>query len=289
MPGAHPSAEFAPQPFEEPIRAELFGVERLEQHAESLAAAQPVMSELEKGRRLLPRVEDNGRVLREAYRAIAKAIREDRAITPAAEWLVDNFHIVDEQLREIRDDLPAGFYWQLPKLTEGPLAGYPRVYGIAWAFVAHTDSRFDPETLRRFVRAYQRIQPLTIGELWAIAITLRVVLVENLRRLSVRILSSMQARKSADRLADGLLGLSSGVPEAIAIFLQDLEVKQLKKPFLVQLLQRLRYQDQAVTPTLKWINEKLAQMKLTADEIVSIEHNNQSAANVTIRNIITSM
>src|SRR3989475_9104415 len=179
MPGAHPSAEFAPQPFEEPIRAELFGVERLEQHAESLAAAQPVMSELEKGRRLLPRVEDNGRVLREAYRAIAKAIREDRAITPAAEWLVDNFHIVDEQLREIRDDLPAGFYWQLPKLTEGPLAGYPRVYGIAWAFVAHTDSRFDPETLRRFVRAYQRIQALTIGELWAVAITLRVVLVED--------------------------------------------------------------------------------------------------------------
>src|SRR2546428_13683708 len=80
--------------------------------------------------------------------------------------------------------LPAGFYWQLPKLTEGPLAGYPRVYGIAWAFVAHTDSRFDPETLRRFVRAYQRIQPLTIGELWAVAITLRVVLVENLRRLA---------------------------------------------------------------------------------------------------------
>src|SRR2546425_818902 len=174
MPSAHPSAEFAPQPLEEPIRAELFGVERLEQHAGSLAAAQHVMSELEKGRRLLPRVEDNGRVLREAYRAIAKAIREDRAITPAAEWLVDNFHIVDEQLREIRDDLPAGFYWQLPKLTEGPLAGYPRVYGIAWAFVAHTDSRFDPETLRRFVRAYQRIQPLTIGELWAVAITLRV-------------------------------------------------------------------------------------------------------------------
>ena len=64
---------------------------------------------------------------------------------------------------------PRGFYRELPKLAEGPLAGYPRVYGIAWAFVAHTDSRFDPETLRRFVRAYQRVQPLTIGELWAVA------------------------------------------------------------------------------------------------------------------------
>src|SRR6266481_8249719 len=166
-----------------PIRAELFGVERLEQHAESLAAAQPVLSGTVRGRPLLPRVQDNGRFLRETYRAVAKAIREERSIVPAAEWLVDNFHIVDEQLREIRDDLPPGFYRELPKLADGPFAGYPRVYGIAWAFVAHTDSRADPETLRRFVHAYQRVQPLTIGELWAVAITLRVVLVENLRRL----------------------------------------------------------------------------------------------------------
>jgi len=129
---------------EDPIRAELFGIERLEQHAESLAAAQAVMKRSGRGQRLLQRVEHNGRVLRESYRVIANAIREERAITPAAEWLVDNFHVVDEQLREIRDDLPPGFYRELPKLVEGPLAGYPRVYGIAWAFVAHTDSRLDP-------------------------------------------------------------------------------------------------------------------------------------------------
>src|SRR5437870_4811305 len=289
MPGAHPSAEFAPQPFEEPIRAELFGVERLEQHAESLAAAQPVMSELEKGRRLLPRVEDNGRVLREAYRAIAKAIREDRAITPAAEWLVDNFHIVDEQLREIRDDLPAGFYWQLPKLTEGPLAGYPRVYGIAWAFVAHTDSRFDPETLRRFVRAYQRIQPLTIGELWAVAITLRVVLVENLRRLAEAIVRGRAACQEADALADDILGLGGQPVKRVAMALQAFEHAPLVTAFAVQLVQRLRDQDPTVTPALLWLDGRLADQGTTPDDIVRIEHQRQAAMNVTVRNVITSM
>src|SRR5438876_9109838 len=76
-----------------------------------------------RGRRLLARVDHNGRVLRESYRVIANAIREERAITPAAEWLVDNFHVVDEQLREIRDDLPPGYYRELPKLIDGPLAG----------------------------------------------------------------------------------------------------------------------------------------------------------------------
>ena len=107
-------------------------------------------------RSLVDRLADNERVLLDAYRSIAKAVDEGRAITPAAEWLLDNYHLVEEQIREIRDDLPPGYYRQLPKLADGPFAGYPRVFGLAWAFVAHTDSRFDPETLRRFVRAYQR-------------------------------------------------------------------------------------------------------------------------------------
>ena len=122
-------------------------------------------------------------------------------MAPAAEWLLDNFHLVEEQIREIRDDLPPGYYRQLPKLAAGPFAGYPRVFGVAWAFVAHTDSRFDPEMLRRFVRAYQRIQPLTIGELWAVAITLRIVLIENLRRLSDQIVLGRKERADADALA----------------------------------------------------------------------------------------
>src|SRR6188768_1296876 len=142
---------------EEPIRAELFGVERLEQHAASLATAQVVTDDARVGRLLTPRVLDNGRVLVASYRAIARTIRDEKTITPAAEWFVDNFHIVDEQLREIIDDLPADYYRQLPKLAAGHLEGYPRVLGIAWAYVAHTDSRFDLESLRSFVRAYERV------------------------------------------------------------------------------------------------------------------------------------
>ena len=200
---------------DEPIRAELFSVERLEQHAESLAAAQRVTDDPGHGRPLAPRIRDNARALLDSYRSLAEAIRDERVVSPAAEWLVDNFHIVDEQVREIRDHLPSGFYRELPKLAEKHLAGYPRVLGIAWAFVAHTDSRFDIEALRRFVRAYQRVQPLQIGELWAVAITLRIVLVENLRRLAERIVRARLDRQRADALANGLLGLS-GRPAAEA-------------------------------------------------------------------------
>ena len=110
---------------------------------------------------------------------ICELIGEGRAITPAAEWLADNYYLVEREIL-IRTALPPGYYRQLPKLLDGPFMGYPRVFGVAWAFVAHTDSHFDTELLCRFVRAYQEVQPLTIGELWAVAITLRIVLVENL-------------------------------------------------------------------------------------------------------------
>jgi cyclic beta-1,2-glucan synthetase len=271
----------APWNNEESIREELFSIERLEQHAESLAAAQPVTARRTSGRSLAARLKENESVLLDAYRAIADAVGGGRAITPAAEWLLDNYHLVEEQIREIRDDLPPGYYRQLPKLAAGPFAGYPRVLGVAWAFVAHTDSRFDPAMLCRFVRAYQRVQPLTIGELWAVAITLRIVLVENLRRAARRIATGRTARQEADALADQLLEV-----KALA---GQYEHAPLAGAFAVQLVQRLRDRDPRVTPALTWLQERLAAQGTSAEEMVHIEHQTQGATNVTVRNIITSM
>jgi cyclic beta-1,2-glucan synthetase len=283
------ASQAAPWDNEESIRAELFSVERLEEHAASLAAAQTVTARPTAGRSLAVRLRDNESVLLEAYRAIANVVGVGGAITPAAEWLLDNYHLVEGQIREIRDDLPPGYYRQLPKLTTGPFAGYPRVFGVAWAFVAHTDSRFDPEMLSRFLRAYQRVQPLTIGELWAVAITLRIVLVENLRRGARRIVASRAARQEADALADRLLGVNAQPAEPIRSVFQHYEQAPLPAAFAVQLVQRLRDQDPKVTRALVWLEERLRAQGTTADEIVHDEHQRQGAANVTVRNIITSM
>ncbi|MEO7664043.1 MAG: glycosyl transferase, partial [Candidatus Limnocylindrales bacterium] len=273
----------------DPIVAELFSVERLEQHARTLAAAQEVTSAPRQGRAIGPRIADNGRVLLAAYRTLAGAIKEERAITPAAEWLVDNFHIVDEQLREIRDDLPADYYDELPKLANGHLEGFPRVVGLAWAYVAHTDSRFDPDALRRMVAAYQEVEPLTLGELWAVAISLRIVLVENLRRLADQLIRSRDARLRADEIANSLLGIGRDSPEGAAASLRRLKDQQLPTAGRVQLFQRLRDQDPATTPALGWLEARLIESGTTAEETVRIEHQRQAAMNVSVRNVITSM
>ncbi|MDH3213975.1 MAG: protein ndvB, partial [Myxococcales bacterium] len=274
---------------EEPIRAELFGAERLEQHAESLAAADRITEKPSRGRDLLPRVRDNGRVLVDAYHSIVEAVGAKREITLAEEWFLDNFHVVDEQLREIRDHLPRSYYRSLPKIAAGHLAGCPRVYGLAWAYVAHTDSRFEVETLQRFVRAYQRIQPLGIGELWAVPIHLRMALVENLRRLSEQVIRARHARAKADELADRLLGLSGRPAENTEDVLRRLDDTPLAGAFAVQLVQRLRDQDASIMPALVWLNRKLSAQGTSPSEVVAREHHAQGAANATVRNIITSM
>lgn len=274
--------------FEDPIRAEVYSTFRLEQQAAELAASHTLLKNPKHGQSLSQRIYDNTLVLEKSYEQVLLAVDEHRAITPAAEWLIDNFHIVRAQLKDIHDHLPPEYYRELPKLADGPLQGLPRVYAIMWFYVSHTDSHFEPEALRRLLLAYQNISPLTIGELWAVPITLRVVMTENLRRLAVRIVGSQSARKQADRIADEILGLGEGPARPDNEIIADLEKIDFSVWLSVQLLQRLRFQDSKVDPILNWNDQKLEARKLNADMAASIEHNAQSSANSTVRNIITS-
>jgi cyclic beta-1,2-glucan synthetase len=279
----HPGGE------ELPIRFELFSNERLEEHAYSLAKAQKI-DRLKKNQQLLPRVQENAQVLFEAYKSVAKTVRDQQSITPAAEWLLGNFHVIDEQVSNIDLDLPESFYRELPKLSEGFLAGYPRVYGIVWALVAHTDSRFSAEVLTLFLNAYQQVTPLTLGELWAIPITLRVLLIENLRRLAVSIMRSQTGRQLADDYIKEIEQIVAGsdrpdplLPKAV------LPSAALRQAYAVQLLLRSHDPHPAVALSLDFLNDWLKEQNLSQEELVHREHAEQIADNQTVRNIITSM
>jgi cyclic beta-1,2-glucan synthetase len=275
---------------EKPFQAEFFSVERLEQYAQALAAQHKTVTR--KGHvQLLPRLEDNGRKLEAAYQSLVEALRQGRAISPAAEWLVDNYHIIEEQLREIRQDLPKSYYHELPKLAEGELEGFPRIYAVAFALIAHTDSRLNTNTLQRFIAAYQTVSPLSIGELWAVAITLRLALVENLRRLAIAIARARAEREEADKLADKLLEVASLQPANVMSFLNERLGKreELPQTFLVQLVQRLREQHPSVMPVMDWIEKQLERQGTTVEQVIHGEHQRQAAAQVTVGNIITSM
>ncbi len=282
------------------IRADLFGPERLEHHAISLANAQTVTRKAPRVASLNGRLNDNADLLLSAYRSCSDALKDGQTISPAAEWLLDNYHVVERQIQQIARDLPPGYYRQLPKLAAGPFAGYPRVLGIAWAYIAHTDSLLNSAVLARFVKAYQSVEPLTIGELWAVAITLRIVLIENMRRLAEQVVADQGFREAADDLVDRFtrpVGTTdpdeaSGSGPA----LPDISVTDLvpgggpvSELFAARIAQRLRGVDTAGSPLHRWLEDRLHLQGLTTDEAVERAQQWQGASNVTMRNIVTSM
>ncbi len=228
-----------------------------------------------------------------AYRGFSKDVKAQIAIPPAGEWLLDNFPVVLDQLREIKEDLPQGYYQKLPKLMDGPLAGYPRVYALAIELLRHTDSRIDEEHLLGFIHAYQTIAPLTMGELWAVAIILRYGLIESLANLAADLMEERQFRQEGAAWADRLLKFEK---ENLSRR-QDLRLELLQKypefppAFTVQLLRNLRDNEgfeEAENP-LSWLENQLALQNSNPEMLIRLEKQNQATNQTTAGNIITSM
>src|SRR6185295_5280470 len=164
---------------EEPLRRELLSVDLLMVHARALAQRHQVGPRSGPDR-LLPRLTANEKILCD-YNDETLRAEKTRRITPAAEWLLDNFHLIEEQIRTARQHLPKGFSRRLPHLVSGPQADFPRVYDMALELISHIDGRLDALHLTSFVQAYQSVAHLKLGELWALPIMLRLALIENLR------------------------------------------------------------------------------------------------------------
>lgn len=261
---------------DQPIREEAFSAEHLEQHARRLAEQLHVVPNLRGDEHFDARFEDNARQIQLAYQRISSDVHDGAPVTRDAEWILDNFYVVEEQLREIRDDLPHDYYLELPKISNGQ----PRVYALAIELIAHTDSSLDEETLTRFVREFQKVAPLTIGEVWAIPIMLRLGLVENLRRLTVQAVHARDCRVRAREIVD-----TWRKDHRLVV---DLSQPQQCAPLVLEVLENLALEARE-NEALRELERQLAQQQLHADQLIRQEHQRQAANQVSIGNVITSM
>ncbi len=142
---------------EEPLRAQLFTAEEMEQHGRHLAAEHELTHR--HGRdRLLRRLGDNERALADTCALLAQSAERQRRVTPAGEWLLDNFYLIEEEVRTAKRHMPPGYSRELPRIASGESAGLPRVYDLALHAVAHGDSRLGRGSLTRFIASYQAVK-----------------------------------------------------------------------------------------------------------------------------------
>ncbi len=275
---------------EPPLRSELFSSDQMDQHGKTLASSH----KLSLGRapdRLLTRLAENESVLIGACKLLTAAVTANRRITPAGEWLLDNFYLIEEQIRTAKRHLPKGYSRELPRLAHGPSAGLPRVYDIALETIAHGDGRVDPESLRRFVASYQSVTALKLGELWAIPIMLRLALIENLRRVAARSAAGRIDRNLADSWADQMIEIAEKDPKSLILVIADMARSSppMTTPFVSEFARRLQGQSPALALPLTWIEQLLSESGLTIEQLVQSGNQQQAADQVSISNSIGSL
>jgi hypothetical protein len=195
------------------LRSELFDADQMRAYGRTLAESHELDDSLLRMDRLLTRLDENEAALQDVRILLTGAVLARKRIVPAAEWLLDNSYLVDEHIRASRRDLPKGYSRELPRLLTGDSAGLPRAYDIALQRISHCDGLVDPDTLPGFIKSYQSVSVLTLGELWAIPIMLRLALVENLRRIAARITDEMEMRDRADLWADRMIAQKTTDPK----------------------------------------------------------------------------
>ncbi len=275
---------------EPPLRSELFSADQMEQHGKSLAGAH----RLAPGRvpdQLLTRLAENERILVDVCGLLTAAVTANRRITPAAEWLLDNFYLIDEQIRTAKRHLPKGYSRELPRLAHGPSAKLPRVYDLAFEAISHGDGRVDAETLSRFVAAYQTVTPLKLGELWAIPIMLRLALIENLRRVGVRIAAGTIERNRADAWANQMMEVALHDPKSLILVIADMARSNppMVGSFVAELARQLQGHSVALALPLTWIEQRLSESGFSIEQLVQSETQEQAGVQVSISNTIGSL
>jgi len=278
------------------IVGELFGTDRLARHGRHLARTQRIVDIPRRLRPrgkgpLLSRLAATERVLRGVHVALAQVAAEGVEVSPAGEWLLDNFYVVLEQIREVRATLPSNYYHELPKLAgPGPLAGYPRVYEIVIELIAHTDGRLDPALLELMVEQYQRITSLTMGELWAMPAMLRMGFLENVRHMARRAAADAADTQEADRWVTRLLAAEDAGGNALTRELEDLihNPPPLTPAFLTRFLQQIRSRRADFTPLL-WLEQWIGDEVMSVEEAVQRSTQHLALTQLVMANSIASL
>ncbi|MDQ2766759.1 MAG: cyclic beta 1-2 glucan synthetase, partial [Gemmatimonadota bacterium] len=274
---------------------ELYGVGQLAQHARDLARRHQLLSSGTRPVRrsghglLLARLAETERVLYEVRASLLDASARGIDVTPAGAWLLDAFFIVIEHGREVRASMPQGYYQQLPKLESGPYRGYPRIYGIAIEFIAHTEGQLDQQNMELMIREYQSVEPLTLGELWAWPVMLRMGLLESVRRMALRTKRDVMDAGRADaqvRRFRNAAGGEEGLRRELTDFVAH--PPEMTAAFLTRFFQQIRVARADFTALL-WLEQWIAEDAMSVEAAVQRSTRRLSLTQLVMANSITSL
>ncbi|SET37424.1 Cellobiose phosphorylase [Natronincola peptidivorans] len=258
--------------------------EELENHAREIAKNHTVFHDKKSLKYLLKRLDNNFHKIASVYEGLNKAVVEKHELSPASEWLLDNFYKVEEQVKEARQNLSREQFLKLETRNAGYLKGYPRAYEIALEYISHTDGKLEEKLLISYIKAYQSQRVMTIAEVWSLSLMIRCALIENIRIVCEKIHEKHTAWQKAEKSA---LLLEEEMIQAIK---QNITLQgRVNAPYIEHLLRVLRHKDLETGEVVTYLEKKLKDFNTSIKELVDEEHKEQAAKKIAIGNAITSL
>ncbi len=272
------------------IVSALYSSEQLNRHGEILGRAHKLLKKNPPDQ-LLNRLDENKKTLQEVRKLLVESIKAGKTVTPAADWILDNFYLIDEQISLARKHFPKGYSENLPHLANENSFGMPRVYNLVLEIISHSDGRIHLKYLWSFIEAYQKHALLTLGELWAIPIMLRLAVIENLRRVAQTITSNLADRNLADFWSEKLIETVNTDPANLILTVSDMARSKpfLSGPFVAAFTRNLQGKDPALALPLSWLEQQLSENESKSSELIRMENQKQAAHQVTVRNCIGTL
>lgn len=271
---------------ESPIKSELFSAAQMERYGQKLARSHKI-STTRLPYYLLKRLEDNEAIITSNCYLLNAG--EKSGITPAGEWLLDNYYLIEEQIRVVRHHLPKNFGKGLPPLAAPH--NCPRIYDIASEAIAHADGRWDAVSLTSYIAAYQQVTPLTLGELWALPGMLRLALIENLRRVSIEVAEAQKERNLADVWVTRIFECAENTPADLIMVIADMARSRppLSSAFVAELVRRLQGRGNMLSLPLTWVEQRLAETGVTTDYLIHRFNQQLAASQLSVSNSIAGL
>jgi cyclic beta-1,2-glucan synthetase len=264
---------------------------QIQAYAERLAGDHQMDPNPRRNIKLLKRLEQAGQWIHRVCLDLSEASRLGQSTPPTAEWLLDNEYIIESNVREVQLNLPRRYYQELPTLANGPYRGLPRIYGLAKELVSHADLRLDKENILAFIKTYQSVSALSIGELWAVPQMLRMTVIESILHLTERALTELREREIADFWANRLITAIRRDPNQLfsilAILAELAESQPGPSPYFgLQLIDNLYDHESALVPVRSWLE---GAFRKSLGEINLREQNRQTKDLMSIGNAFTSL
>ena len=275
---------------EDPFRSELYSNAQMKDHGIRVAKAHKVLKDKQPDK-LLSRLDDNEETILNVHNILVETVKDNNDIAPASEWFLDNFYLIKEQINLARKHLPKKYSQTLPILAKGKSKGLPRVYDIALEIISHNDGRVDVANVTTFINSYQTVTKLTLGELWAIPIMLRLGILENIRRIASHIAVDRLDKNMASYWANQFLQTTKKKTSDVIIVLAEMSKASIDytSTFVAEFTRRLQGKGQNLAMPLTLLEQTLNEKGETSEELINIENQKQAANQVSIRNSIESI